>query len=498
MHLSHLLVLPLVHLVASQGSNPQCRFAPLYTQAEIANNPESFIQDVLYWEGNFAKPGIGYNGANGMTYDGTLIRQRTGLAWADAAGRHNFSAASKESLHVMVLAKALAGDSSAARFISPDAPAKAPEIAYGIMKQKLKTYLAFNETYPGFGGYLPWYNNTFAVIEPTSDWVNRVPGLDNGELLWAVYGAVQVLESSSKPKCQKLGQQWQAWLDYTKVNAAKVFYRGKGRVCAVVDLNQTLLPDDPKQNYTCEGTDNYLNDPYEGELFTWWLYFFGGLSARGKNALWVAKRPKLRSVEYQKRGVGPITVQQGFWFSSHEQWKVLEMPYYDVDIVKRVYTNAERARTCNSRALGIPGEYASVNNVTDNTGQIIGYISNAGIPSISSQKEQELDVITPYAVFPTLLVLGEQGRAAGMAWWWNMVTGKKMQNPYGSTESERVDGTAVSSFVSWDSKITTVSALLGGVVDLVRSKMEVDGIYGDFLRVLDVSLQQFDVGERDC
>lgn len=24
----------------------------------------------------------------------------------------------------------------------------------------------------------------------------------------------------------------------------------------------------------------------------------------------------------------------GYWFSSHEQWKVLEMPYYDVDLVK--------------------------------------------------------------------------------------------------------------------------------------------------------------------
>ena len=487
--LSFFFVLLSLPYVVSQGPNPPCRFAPLYTESEIANNPEPFIQDVLYWEGHFAKPGIGYNGANGMTYDGTLIRQKTGLAWADAAGRHNFSAASKESLHVMVLAHALAGDANAARFISPHAPADAPEIAYGIMELKLKSYLAFNETYPGLGGYLPWYNNTFAVIEPTSDWVNRVPGLDNGELLWAVYGAVQVLESSSKAKLRSLGKQWQAWLDYTKANAAKVFYRGNGKVCAVVDLKQALAPDDPKQNYTCEGTGagTVLDDPYEGELFTWWLYFFGGLSAADKRALWIKKRPKLRSVEYHKRGIGPITVQQGFWFSSHEQWKVLEMPYYDVDIVKRVYTNAERARTCNSRVLHVPGEYASVNNVTDSTGQIIGYISNAGIPSISSQKEQELDVITPYAVFPTLLVEGERGRAVGMAWWWNMVMGKKMQNPYGSTESERVDGTAVSSFVSWDSKITTVSALLGGVVGFVREKMEVEGIYGEFLTVLDVS-----------
>ena len=427
-----------------------------------------------------------------MTYDGTLLNDTTGLQWAQAGGRHNFSAASKESLHVMVLAQALAGDSSAVRVVSPNAPSNAPEVAYGIMETKLATYLAFNQSYPGFGGFLPWYNNTYTTIEPTSDWVNRVPGLDNGELIWAVYGAVQALESSPKAKYRNLGKQWQAWLDYTKTNIARMFYLGDGKLCAVVDLKQNLSPTDPKQNYTCEagstGSPGLLNDPYEGELFTWWLYFFGGLSAADKNALWVKKRPQLKSVEYNKRGIGPITVQQGFWFSSHEQWKVLEMPYYDVNIVKRVYTNAERARTCHSASFHIPGEFASVNNVTDSSGQIIGYISNTGIPSISSQPTFENDVITPYAVFPTLLVLGEQGRAAGMAWWWNMVTGKKMQNPYGSTESERRDGTAVSSFVSWDSKITTVAALLGGVVDLAREKMQTDGIYGDFLTVANVSV----------
>ena len=65
--------------------------------------------------------------------------------------------------------------------------------------------------------------------------------------------------------------------------------------------------------------------------------------------------------------------------------------------------------------------------------------------------------------------------------------GKKMQNPYGSTESERVDGTAVSSFVSWDSKVTNVIALLGGASDLVKQKMKRDGIYRDFVRIAQVS-----------
>lgn len=69
--------------------------------------------------------------------------------------------------------------------------------------------------------------------------------------------------------------------------------------------------------------------------------------------------------------------------------------------------------------------FASVNNSTDpTTGQIIGYISNACIPSISNQTIQELDVVTPYSVFPTVLF----DEAVGMAWWKNMADGKKMQS----------------------------------------------------------------------
>ena len=61
-------------------------------------------------------------------------------------------------------------------------------------------------------------------------------------------------------------------------------------------------------------------------------------------------------------------------------------------------------------------------------------------------------------------------------------------DPYGSSESTRVDGTAMSSFVSWDSKITTVNAILGGVSDLVRQKMKTDGIYNEFISVTQVRI----------
>lgn len=74
--------------------------------------------------------------------------------------------------------------------------------------------------------------------------------------------------------------------------------------------NQSWPVDDPRQTYTCE-TDAYLNDPYEGELFTWWLYFYGNLSDEDRNLLWEVKRPQLVSMEYNEGSVGPITVQEG-------------------------------------------------------------------------------------------------------------------------------------------------------------------------------------------
>lgn len=98
--LSHAaLVLPLIlsasatPLATSKPANPpNCRFAHDYTQASILRNPEPFGQDLLYWEGKFHADNVGYNGNNGMTFDGTLLDQVTGLP----TKKNAFSAASKE------------------------------------------------------------------------------------------------------------------------------------------------------------------------------------------------------------------------------------------------------------------------------------------------------------------------------------------------------------------------------------------------------------------
>ena len=206
--------------VPRRSSHSSCRFAPLYSQADILHNSTAFAQDVLYWEGQFHQNNVGYNTVNAMTYDGTLLNPETGLA--NNSEKHPFSAASKESLQIMVYAHAIVGDTRAARFVYPQAPEDAAQWAVAMMSTKLQTYLEFNKTYPGFGGFLPWFLSNETKIQPTSDWVNRVPALDNGELIWAVYAAVQALNQSDAVEWRQLAQGWQKWLDYTKENAARV------------------------------------------------------------------------------------------------------------------------------------------------------------------------------------------------------------------------------------------------------------------------------------
>lgn len=35
-------------------------------------------------------------------------------------------------------------------------------------------------------------------------------------------------------------------------------------------------------------------------------------------------------------------MQEGFWYSSHEQWKLMVLPYLELPLVKTVFTNSER------------------------------------------------------------------------------------------------------------------------------------------------------------
>jgi hypothetical protein len=80
----------------------------------------------------------------------------------------------------MVYAHAVAGDARAAQFVYAEALVDAPLIAAAYLSLKLQTYLKFNDTYPGYAGFIPSFLANTTNIEPTSDWLNRLPAMDNG------------------------------------------------------------------------------------------------------------------------------------------------------------------------------------------------------------------------------------------------------------------------------------------------------------------------------
>jgi hypothetical protein len=169
------------------------------------------------------------------------------------------------------------------------------------------------------------------------------------------------------------------------------------------------------------------------------------------------------------------------------------LPYFteELKIVKTLYHNAEVVRTMNAVSTKSPGLLASINDVTDGAEVIPDYISATGIPEVGTQEVQRTDVITPYGTFGLMM----QDLSVGLCWYNNMLKATRMQGPYGSTEAINVNGTEISPLVTWDSKITTVLAMLGGVGGITKNalKKESDLIYGTsfdrFVYVLDREYQ---------
>jgi len=122
-----------------------------------------------------------------------------------------------------------------------------------------------------------------------------------------------------------------------------------GHILAVTKvLNNTAQPTEANFDKTCDNPNCYLDDPYEGELFAFFLDLFQtwdnqtgtwqikNLSKKkcrtltqllcaplDRSLIWINKRVKLQSVEYYSPQ-GPITVQRGWWFSSHEVRTLLD------------------------------------------------------------------------------------------------------------------------------------------------------------------------------
>jgi len=150
------------------------------------------------------------------------------------------------------------------------------------------------------------------------------------------------------------------------------------------------------------------------------------------------------------------------------------------DINAKVFMNGEKARTWNSRQNNIPGMFASVTATINANGEQFAYISDAGVQNIAYEKVGHTSIVTPYSTMALFLA----DEASASVWYHNMISGPAGQTKFGSIESLDVTGSAVSPMTTWDSKITTVVGMMGGLVDSVTERMVNDKVFDEFLDVV--------------
>lgn len=66
-----------------------------------------------------------------------------------------------------------------------------------LLQRKLDSLRRWNATSPGYGGFLPWFQVGHQGIVPLSGWNGRMPGLDNGEMLWGIVAAAQGIDRAA-------------------------------------------------------------------------------------------------------------------------------------------------------------------------------------------------------------------------------------------------------------------------------------------------------------
>jgi len=438
----------------------------------------AFINELLIKESRFVTTDeVGYDAESGLSYDGSYIDANTLLPTLVK----NISAASKESLHVNILAKAVSGDERAKLLIGGNNPEDAKAISLEMLTKKITTYETFNSEFPSFGGYLPWFTVTDGKLIPVGDWATSAPGLDNGQLAWSLYFAYNTLEDQGETA---LAARYKAHFDLMATNAKKMYFipatADKEALVASISAFPDVSTSPSEQTYTKIGG---LIDQFEGELMVYFMTLFGDLTVSEIDSIWQGQ--SIKAVEYTGFADQVYTVIEGWHFSSHEQWKYLVLPYLDDSLVREYYANAEKVRADYSNVRGFDGFFASAFNSE------LKYISDVGIKPVASTDQIGTSIISTYGVFPMLIADDVFGVNVGLDWLKHTLEFDNMVGDFGMSESFSNDDTkAIAPVLTWDGKVTTDLALLGGVYNETRNYLIEDGLYTEFRNRLSVTFSK--------
>jgi hypothetical protein len=313
-------------------------------------------------------------------------------------------------------------------------------------------------------------------MKPFSNWQDRVPGLDNGQFAWALLMASDVLEQKGY---KELAQSYRSYWEMLAGNSVMMFYNDKtGSISGEVSIKDVKAQ--PADDNYYNRSAYSLDDPYEGELLVLFMSIFGKWRDTNQiNEIWRNKTAKVTIGAYHTKGGRKITVRKGYFYSSHEMWNFLVLPYRDVPILNKLFVNGEKARTWNSAEKGIPGLISAVNTPVNPEGKGLfdGYVNDIGIPDLATGNVIARNVIAPYAVFPVLLA----DLRTGIVWLRTMLAGPKMHGPYGATEAITTDGRNIANIMTWDGRIPQLLAIIDPSNDLMRQALKREGKYDSFL-----------------
>ena len=101
-------------------------------------------------------------------------------------------------------------------------------------------------------------------------------------------------------------------------------------------------------------------------------------------------------------------------------------------------------------------------------------------------------MVSPYGSFP--LILADRGH--GLAWHRATAARPKMQSPFGTVESSQsfpADGgePQVAAIHTWDTKVTTDLAMVGGTGDIIKRFLEQNNLHSRFEAILAEQLSEF-------
>ncbi len=455
------------------GASPAYRFARNYTVQEIMTSPEkaaSFEKEYLLGEAEYFASAR--DPESKLTYDGYQLDTKTGKPQEP----RDWSAPSKECLDIAICLKAIQGDPRAVLVVGKGDVEASKKIAADILDKKMDTYMKFQEDYPGYNGMLPWFK-IGDKITPTDDWAGKIPGLDNGEWLWTLVTAENVLRDAG---FEKIADKYDTYLEKVNEKVADIFYDHEaGKVRADVIIKDQYSADTQYETNTGPGMKYLSGDDavHEGSMMVMYVTLFGrGLPQDATDRIW--SKTEMTRVEH-KYG----TTWQGCNGAPHESWSYLFLPKREIPEFNDLFRIREKIRTQNAAQRGYPGLAAATNPPGDGP----GYVDYVGIEGVGLFELDKNNTFAIYGAFPLLLECSDnkdiQGNY-GLAWLLNMLQAPKMQGPFGGGESGTNDGTAVSHMKTIDGTFPNIVAMAGGLHRETAEALRQRGKYKQFEKIM--------------